>query len=243
MPSRRSSKAPTRAALIVSKFNRRYKHCLEDLLNYYAKVSTKNNEVERIHLKDIDFEQITIAFRHDLVEFEILKPIRYENDKVCENWDEVEETVKLMCYKAAKSKGVSAICLKKIVYPFSIINWLLIFGVSLLFVGHYEPAWIYGTLFGKFPIIPSLEPYNDYILGSAMLIHLVEAWFTLAPKLHYYRVPIDYQMEWYGCAMLDGYASALRLSHYVTSIEDRYFDFSDDTASTDAPVVDSDSEL
>ncbi|QPG72928.1 hypothetical protein FOA43_000232 [Brettanomyces nanus] len=233
-----------RAALIISKLNRRYKHCLDDLLNYYGKVATQENEIEKIRVKEIDFEQITIGFHHKMVDFEILKPLRYEDDRVCKNWNEVESTIQKMCYTAANAKNVSPICLKKIVYPFSPINWLLIFGMSLLFIGHYNPDFIYNRLLGRISLIPPFKPWNDTILLGAMITHVTESLTLLRPKMAYYRIPVDYKMEWYACSMLDGFASVNRLNNYVKSIEGRYFDFSDDSESIDVkPVVDSDSEL
>lgn len=238
MVSRKSKKA-----IIISKFNRRYKHCMEDILNYYADVATQENDIVKIQLKDIDFEQMTFSFRHEMVEFEILKPVRYENDKVCKNWGEVESTIVDMCRKAAASKHLSSICLKKIVYPDGPLDLLLVLGVCLLFLARYQPDFVYDTLLAKIPYVEKLRPWNTEMLIATAIIHIIEMWVCLRPKLAYYRVPIDYQLEWYCCAMLDGYMSANRLERYVKHIKGRYFNFEDETLSIEAPVVDSDSEL
>lgn len=213
------------------------------MLNYYADVDTETNPIERIQMKDIDFQQFTISFRHELVEFDILKPIRYKDDIVCQDWQQVEQALIGMFRHAAAAKHCSAICFKKIVYPHSAFNLFIVFGVCLVFAARYYPELVYSDLLGKIPYISLIRPYNDYLLLTVALIHFTEAMVFLRPRLNYYRVPIDYAFEWYCCAMLDGYASVKRFNHYLDSIKDRYFDFSDDSTSIDAPVVDSDSEF
>lgn len=232
------------AALIISKFNRRYRHNLEDILNFYGEVTTDSNVVEKIRMKEIDLEQFTIGFHMEIVEFEILKPIPYDDvDHKCKNWDDVETRLVKMCNEAAESRGYSAICLKKVIYPLNIWNILLIVCILLLFLGVYEPDLVYDTILGKIPYIEYLKPYNNAILIAAMITHLTESIVFMRPKLAYYRVPADYQMEWYVLSMLDGYQSVLRLQKYVDASKDRYFDFTDDSESIDAPVCDSDTEF
>lgn len=185
-----------------------------------------SSHITNVKLKSLDFDQITISFRHPLVDTEMLRPIPYPAK--CSSWPEVEDQLITMAKVAAKARNRSHIRVSGIRYPTSPFNLLLLVLVSLLPLGYFFPDLLYGRFFAQYlPFMLPLQPYHSLIFAFALICHALEIFFFLLPRISYFRVPPDYTLEWGLLCAFDGYESIKRFDAYVQTLSDDgvYYDF------------------
>ncbi|CCD26269.1 uncharacterized protein NDAI_0H00950 [Naumovozyma dairenensis CBS 421] len=196
---------------------------LEDILEVFGCIPTL--KVSGIKLKEIDSDSFTIQYRYndDLEHpMDVLIPI--DNEKYGDGSDpeEMDEILTNIGTDATKSRGLSSFQINEVKCPSSLVDWLIILGVTLPTLCYlYRPVLYY-----LFECIPSFGYSNiketlvtilddDFviimIIISEFVIHFVETWFLLRPKLLYYRVPTDFILEWYFFGILEGYGPVKRL--------------------------------
>lgn len=188
--------------------------------------SQNSNSISNVKLKNVDFDQVTICFKHPLIDMEMLRPIPF--DSKCSSWTEVQQKLIEMAKIAARARSLSHLRVSGISYPTSPLNLAIIFCVLLLPFGYYWPSILYEHFFAKYlPFMLSVRPYHNYILYSTIAAHCTEFYFFFVPRLRRFRVPLDYALEWAVLVLLDGYASVRRFDRYVKMIspDDTYYDF------------------
>lgn len=188
--------------------------------------SRPSNSISNVKLKSVDFEQVTISFKHPLVDIEMLRPIPF--DSKCNSWTEVQQKLIHMSKTAARARNLSHLRVSGISYPASPLNLVIIFCVLLLPFGYYWPSILYDLLFARYlPFMLCFRPYHNYIFYSTIALHCTEFYLFFMPRLRRYRVPLDYALEWAVLVLLDGYASVRRFDRYVQMIspDDTYYDF------------------
>lgn len=255
--SSKSKKSESSSAIILSKFNTVYRHSVLDILTYYADIPTDpnpdnnplrssnekatsspttlenskaSNTITNIKLKSIDFEGLTVSFKHPLVDTEMLRPIPF--DQKCENWTQVEDKLIEMSKISATSRNLSNLRISGISYPTSIPNLFLIFLVLLLPFGYFYSHLLYDTVFANYlPFMLKLKPFHNAIFYITTIIHILEFYILFVPRINKYRVPLDYTIEWFVLTLLDGYESIKRFDAYVEMIspDDIYYDFTNNT--------------
>lgn len=245
------------SSMIMSKFNTVYRHSVLDILTHYADIptdpnpdnnplSTKNptdplnseisyvtqsllnhkNPISNIKIKSIDFKEIAISFNHPLAEMEIIKPIPFSTPAT--SWKDVELKIIMMSKESALARDLSNLRVSGISYPTSAFNLILIMIVFLLPFGYFYPNLLYDSFFANYlPWMLTLKSYHNYIFYATLLIHTIEFYILLIPRIKLYRVPLDYAIEWAFLTLLDGYQSIKRFDKYVLTIspDDVYYDF------------------
>lgn len=185
-------------------------------------------QIKNVKIKSIDLDQVTISFKHPLVDMEMLRPIAF--DTKCENWKEVEHKLIEMSKKAAAKRDLSHIRISGISYPTSILNLALILLVFLLPFGYKYPELLYDKFFATYlPFMMVLKDYHNMIFYTTVLIHIGEFYLFMLPRLRKYRVPLDYAIEWSLLTLLDGYSSVKRFDKYLEYLrsDDTYYDFTE----------------
>ncbi|GMG20427.1 unnamed protein product [Ambrosiozyma monospora] len=192
-------------ATILSNFNTSYKHNLQDLLIVYAEIPLSQN-ISDLKLKDITFDYLTLSFKHDDLEFEILKPIELlkapnsnsnskddddDDDHHPKNWDEVKRSLIYMCNEAASKRGLSPIKLEKVTYPCKPFDFFLLGCIGF---NIYNLLWL-----------KNFNYLHLIVLGIWLPIHLVEMYVCLIPRLRKFRIPQDAVLEWVVMTFLEGY--------------------------------------
>ncbi|GME80636.1 unnamed protein product [Ambrosiozyma monospora] len=184
-------------AIILSNFNTNYKHNLQDLLIVYAEIPLSQN-ISDLKLKDITFDYLTLSFKHDDLEFEILKPIELikdpnskGDDNDTKNWDSVKRSLIYMCNEAASKRGLSPIKLEKITYPCKPFDFFLL---GCIGYNIYNLLWL-----------KNYSVLHLIVLGIWLPIHLVEMYVFLIPRLRKFRIPQDAVLEWVVMTFLEGY--------------------------------------
>lgn len=195
-------------------------------LNPLKTSKDSKDSISNVKLKDINFNEIIISFKHSIIELEILRPIKF--DSKCSNWKQVEEKLIKMSKISANARNLSNLRVSGISYPISIFNILILFSVSLLPIGYFYNDFLYDNIFKNFiPIMLYFKPFHNYIFLTTIFIHLLEFYIFLVPRIKKFRVPTDYAIEWSILTFLDGYESIKRFDNYVETIkpDDIYYDF------------------
>lgn len=186
----------------------------------------ESNTITNVKFKEIAFDQVIISFKHPLVDMEMLKPIPF--DEKCKNWTEVESKLMEMSKISANARNLSHLRVSGIYYPTSIFNLFLVSSILVLIYGFFDLDSLYDTFFLKYiPSMCVLKPFHNYILYATMVIHTIEVYFLLYPRIIKYRVPFDYTIEWCVLTMIDGFESIKRFDKYVETLspDDVYYDF------------------
>ncbi|AAS52454.1 AEL231Cp [Eremothecium gossypii ATCC 10895] len=198
---------------IIVQMNQERRLALEDYLTTYGRVpiGTKVNEVR---LADIELDHLTLRFRHSDVELEIEKTIAL--DPPLQHWDEAPARLDAMALEAAARRGLAAVQVRGGAAP-SALGWLLIGLIYLPAACYYEPrllAWaVPGALLQR-SVLQS-------VFAGVAVCHIAECMLLLRPRLHTYRVPTDYRIEWYFFGLLEGYPAIRRFDRAARSLKSR----------------------
>ncbi|TID29631.1 hypothetical protein CANINC_001750 [Pichia inconspicua] len=187
-----------------------------------------NVQIRNVKAKSVELDQITISFKHPLVNMEMLRPIAF--DSKCNSWKEVEQKMIEMSKEAAANRGLSHIRVSGISYPTSIFNLILILLVLLLPFGFKYPDLLYDRFFAKYlPFMLVLKTYHNAIFYTTICIHFAELYILMLPRVRKFRVPLDYAIEWSLLTILDGYNSVKRFDEYLEHLrsDDVYYDFTE----------------
>ncbi|ODV96859.1 hypothetical protein PACTADRAFT_1445 [Pachysolen tannophilus NRRL Y-2460] len=194
---------------ILSHMNKSHRIAIEDYLCVYGDVKI-DDKIANVRMKSIDLDNFTICFNHFDVELEIIKPIPF--DPPLKDMSESRERLIEMAKFAAKKRGFSHFQINEIVYPNSILSFLIAFLTCYFILGVCDPSIFY---YGYLQI---LKPYRFYLFLT-LIIHAFEAKFLLWPKLSYYRVPLDYKIEWVIFALLEGFLAIKRFNKLASQLE------------------------
>lgn len=197
------------AQSIVTHMNKDHKIALEDYLYIYGNVPI-TDDIRRVRLLNIDLDLMTIQFNHEDIEFDIEKAIIF--NPPLKDWSEAKGRLVKMAHEAADKRHLSYIQVNDMCYPSSLVEYLIIVGVSLPVVCYYFRQVLYWLPFPSV-VIEFLDNANVLrsIIIVAIALHLLETWFLLKPKLEFYRVPTDFLIEWYIFGILEGYPTVKRL--------------------------------
>lgn len=199
---------------ILAHMNQDHKLALQDYLAVYGGVRI-TNAISNIKLKAISNDSLLIAFTHRDVDFEIEKPIAL--DPPLGSLGEARERLVEMAKYAADKRGYSHKQIKEILYPTKIYEFVLLGLVWNLIISWYNPHYFYCIFLQKWlgilgtnSVLLFLQKYNNAILYTTAVLHVLEAAFVMAPLLAKYRVPIDYRVEWLAATVFEGFPAVLR---------------------------------
>lgn len=197
----------------IAHMNKSHRLALEDYLYAYGNVPI-TNKIANVRLLNIDLNQMTIQFNHFDVEFEIEKTIVFSPP--LKDWSESRERLVLMSKEAAKKRGLSHLQINEMLYPTTPFEYFLIFLIFCPIIGLSNP------LFLDYLYLPTFLKNKYSLIGISFItltLHLFECIFILKPKLDFYRVPIDFCIEWYLFGMIDGLFTVSRFNKLVKSKE------------------------
>lgn len=204
--------------LVLAYYNRHYKYVLSDLLHVYGNVSLRTlATISQLKISGVDNDTLVITFAVPGVPSPIDKVIIIP--ELADNSNaSVMERLNKMIIDAAAKRQLSIVQVKKSLAPSTIADILVLLAVPLPLV-----CYFYRPLLHYIPIIGSLlydkDNYLLIIIALELCIHMCESIVFLRPKLRYYRVPTDCQIEYYFWGILEGYSPVRRLNQYGTPLE------------------------
>ncbi|AGO12130.1 AaceriAEL231Cp [[Ashbya] aceris (nom. inval.)] len=198
---------------IIVQMNQERRLALEDYLTTYGRVpiGTKVNEVR---LAGIELDHFTLRFRHSDVELEIEKTIAL--DPPLQHLDEAPARLDAMAREAAARRGLAPVQVRGGATP-SVLGWLLIALIYLPAACYYKPHLLSWAL----PAVLLQRTVLQSVLVAVAVCHAAECMLLLRPRLHTYRVPTDYCIEWYFFGLLEGYPAIRRFDRVAQSLKSR----------------------
>ncbi|CEP22874.1 unnamed protein product [Cyberlindnera jadinii] len=201
-------------ARILAHMNKDHYVSVEDYLVVYGKV-TSIEKVSNVKMTEISLDHMTITFNYKEVEYSLEKVIPFEPP--LKDLKEARERLVEMARFAAKERGFSPFQIKDFTYP-GLRNRLLISLIYLPAITHFAPDLIInptvrgfiGDSFGDWLVNNSLN-----ITWLTLGIHALESLFIMRPKLNHFRVPRDYQLEWYVSSIIEGFPAIRRFNKLV----------------------------
>lgn len=204
---------------ILSHMNKDHRLAIEDYLVVYGKVPI-TDKISNIKLTAIDTKQMTITFAHEDVEFDVEKVIPFEPE--LESLSEARTRLVEMAKFAASERGFSHFQIAEFMSPLP-YQLALIGVIYLPIASYFFPSILKNSFVTKHLLS---EAKADWLLkhalkitGLTLGIHALEDWFILKPKLAKFRVPIDFQLEWYLSGLLEGFGAVKRFNMVVASKE------------------------
>lgn len=194
---------------IIAHMNRDHRLALEDYLYVYGKVPITSH-IRFVRMQNIELECMTLQFTHKELETDVEKIILLEPP--LKDWNEARPRLVEMAHSAAAKRGLSTIQVNDMRYPSTVAEYALICAIFLPFL-----CYKFRGLLQWLPLPSVVLKFldNDQVLGGiiifAIVAHFIEVVAILRPKLHFYRVPTDFLIEWYVFGMLEGYPCIKRL--------------------------------
>lgn len=200
---------------LLADMNKKHKLALEDYLYVFGGVSEK---VINVRLLNIDSQCMTILFNHKDIEYDIEKAIIFEPP--LKDRSEAVARLNHMAHEAAAKRQLAPFQVNDMAYPGSVMEYLVILGVFLPILCYKFRPLLYRL---PIPLHVCQLLDSDAVLRTIILLefltHLAETLIFLKPKLHFYRVPPDFLIEWYLFGMLEGFAPLKRLTRMAARVE------------------------
>lgn len=208
---------------VISHMNKDHKLSLVDYVVVYGNQPESTFHHDSVNMTDVNTKHVVLEYiaKSDPIKkiLTIDWDVATEDEKISvKEFSDIKSKLISMAKYSAKKQGYSHIQIKKVLYPGvnSIPLFLILISLSICIydLQFFKSIFRNDLVFQQIsPFVPNflwrflnlLGKHAKYVLGTTLLVHIIEITAFTIPKTKYYRVPTHQRLIWMFMHFFEGF--------------------------------------